>query len=102
MIQLNQKIARGKKIIREKERREEEEEIMNEKLPNIDLWQAPSKEIVTTTSTPELHVVDLYPFTLDRIDLKRVKVDKIGDIRRKQEASLCLRMNNSKHRGRGI
>ena len=64
MIQLKQKRAREKKIISEKERTEAEEEIMNEKVPNIELWQTPSKEIVPTTLAPELHVVELYPFTL--------------------------------------
>ena len=57
---------RDKKIIIEKERIEPEEEIMNEKVPNIELWQTPSKEIVPTTFAPELHVVELYPFTVKR------------------------------------
>ena len=35
-----------KKTISEKERTELEEEIMNEKVPNIELWQTPSKEII--------------------------------------------------------
>ena len=57
-------MMKEKKTISEKERTELEEEIMNEKVPNIELWQIPSKEIVATTFTPELHVVELYPFTV--------------------------------------
>ena len=53
-----------KKKTSEKERTEPEEEIMNEKVPNIELWQTPSKEIIATTFTPELHVVELYPLTV--------------------------------------
>ena len=64
MIQIKQKKQREKKAIIEKEIREPEDEIMNEKVPNIELWQIPSKEIVPTILTPELHVVELYPFTL--------------------------------------
>ena len=64
MIQLNQKMMKEKKIISEKERTEPEEEIVNEKVPNIELWQIASKEIVPTTLAPELHVVELYPFTV--------------------------------------
>ena len=57
-------MAREKKTIREKERREPEEEMMNEKVPNRELWQTPSKEIVPTIFAPELHMVELYPFRM--------------------------------------
>ena len=55
-----------RKTISEKERTEPEEEIMNEKLPNKELWQIPPKDIVPATLKPELHVVELYPFTVKR------------------------------------
>ena len=63
-IQIKPKMMKEKKKISEKERTEPEEEIMNEKVPNMELWQTPSKEIIPTTFTPELHVVELYPFTV--------------------------------------